>query len=62
MRLLRTLKDCITYLGAERQCCVSRELSKKFEENKRGTLQHVYDHFNAKTIRGEIVIVIEGNR
>jgi 16S rRNA (cytidine1402-2'-O)-methyltransferase len=60
MRLLRTLKDLIQYFGAERQCCVSRELSKKFEENKRGTLQEVYDHFAAKTIKGEIVIVIGG--
>ncbi len=61
MRLLRTLKDCIEYFGAERQCCVSRELTKKFEENKRGTLQEVYDHFNAKAIKGEIVMVIGGN-
>lgn len=60
MRLLRTLKDLVTYLGAERQCCISRELTKKFEENKRGTLQEVYDHFNAKTIKGEIVIVVGG--
>ena len=60
MRLLRTLTDCIEYFGAERQCCVSRELSKKFEENKRGTLQEVFDHFNAKPVKGEIVMVIGG--
>ena len=60
MRLLRTLKDFIEYFGAERQCCVSRELSKKFEENKRGTLQEVFDYFSAKTVKGEIVIVVEG--
>ena len=60
MRLLRTLKDFIEYFGADRQCCVSRELTKKFEENKRGTLQEVFDHFNAKTVKGEIVIVVEG--
>ncbi len=60
MRLLRTLKDFVQYFGAERQCCVSRELSKKFEENKRGTLQDVHDYFNAKTVKGEIVIVVEG--
>lgn len=60
MRLLRTLKDFIEYFGVERQCCVSRELSKKFEENKRGTLQEVFDYFSAKTVKGEIVIVVEG--
>lgn len=60
MRLLKTLPNLIEYFGAERQCCISRELSKKFEENKRGTLQEVYDHFNAKTVKGEIVIVVAG--
>jgi len=60
MRLVRTLHDFIEYFGADRQCCVSRELTKKFEENRRGTLQEVYDHFNAKPVKGEIVIVIAG--
>lgn len=60
LRLLKTLKDLIEYLGADRQCCVSRELTKKFEENKRGTLQEVHDHFNSKSIKGEIVIVVAG--
>lgn len=60
MRLLKTLADCILYFGADRACCVSRELTKKFEENKRGTLQEVYDHFNSKPVKGEIVIVVAG--
>ena len=60
MRLVKTLNDFIEYFGAERQCCVSRELTKMFEENKRGTLQEVYDYFNAKTVKGEIVIVVGG--
>ena len=60
MRLVKTLNEFIQYFGAERQCCVSRELTKKFEENARGSLQHVHDHFNAKTVKGEIVIVVEG--
>ncbi len=62
MRLVKTLHDFIEYFGAERQCCVSRELTKKFEENKRGTLQEVHDHFNAKAVKGEIVIVVDGVR
>ena len=62
MRLVKTLNDFITYFGAGRQCCVSRELTKKFEENKRGTVQEVHDHFNAKPVKGEIVIVVEGTK
>lgn len=60
MRLVKTLHDLIEYFGADRPCCVSRELSKKFEENKRGILQEVHDHFHAKTVKGEIVIVVQG--
>ncbi|MEO8961955.1 MAG: 16S rRNA (cytidine(1402)-2'-O)-methyltransferase [Ginsengibacter sp.] len=58
MRLIKTLKDFIEYFGADRQCCVSRELTKIFEENKRGSLQEVHDYFNLKTVKGEIVIVV----
>jgi len=60
MRLVKTLSHFIEYFGAERKCSVSRELSKKFEENKRGTLQEVHDYFNAKSVKGEIVIVVGG--
>ena len=62
MRLVKTLNEFIQYFGAERLCCVSRELTKKFEENKRGTLQEVHDHFAAKTVKGEIVIVVDGKQ
>ncbi|MHA4843489.1 16S rRNA (cytidine(1402)-2'-O)-methyltransferase [Flavitalea antarctica] len=60
MRLVKTLADFIEYLGPGRQCSVSRELSKIFEENVRGTLQEVYDHFNQKVVKGEIVLVVAG--
>ena len=60
MRLTKTLEELIKYFGAERQCCVSRELTKMFEENARGTLQEVLDHFKQKTVKGEIVIIIQG--
>lgn len=59
-RLLKTLGEFITYFGPERQCCVSRELTKMFEENARGTLQEVHDHFKQKDVKGEIVIVLAG--
>lgn len=60
MRLTKTLAELITYLGKERLCCVSRELSKLYEENRRGTLEDVHAYFTEKTVRGEIVIVLAG--
>lgn len=59
-RLVKTLENFIEYFGGERSCCVSRELSKMFEENKRGTLTEVAAHFKTHTPKGEIVIVVEG--
>ncbi len=59
-RLLKTLQDFINVFGADRQCSVSRELSKLHEENARGTLQEVYNHFSERNIKGEIVIVVAG--
>jgi 16S rRNA (cytidine1402-2'-O)-methyltransferase len=61
VRLVKTLEDCIQYFGADRMCSVSRELTKFFEENKRGTLQEVADYFKQKTVKGEIVLVVAGN-
>ena len=60
MRLLRTLKDLMQYFGESRQCCVSRELTKLFEENVRGSLVEVLQYFEKKGVKGEIVIVVEG--
>lgn len=60
MRLVKTLNDFITYFEPDRLCSVSRELTKMFEENKRGTLQEVHDHFKEKGVKGEIVIVVAG--
>jgi len=60
MRLVKTLDEMIKYFGEDRLCSVSRELSKKFEENKRGTLKEVADYFRSKAVKGEIVIVIAG--
>lgn len=60
MRLIKTLEEFIQYFGALTQCSVTRELTKMFEENKRGTLQEVADYFKTKTVKGEIVIVVAG--
>ena len=60
VRLVKTLGEFIQTFGEERRCCVSRELTKMFEENKRGTLKEVCEYFKQKTVKGEIVIVVEG--
>lgn len=60
MRLVKTLDDLCQFFGEDRQCCVSRELTKVFEENRRGTLREVHDHFKEKGIKGEIVIIVQG--
>ena len=60
VRLVKTLHQLMEYFGEARPCSVSRELTKKFEETVRGTLQEVHDHFAAKAVKGEIVIVIGG--
>jgi 16S rRNA (cytidine1402-2'-O)-methyltransferase len=62
-RLLKTLEQLSEYLGADRQACVSRELTKVFEENRRGTLLEILTHYqvNPNTVKGEIVIVVGGN-
>jgi len=61
MRLVKTLDELASYFGEDRQCCVSRELTKMFEENYRGSLKEVADYFRQKTVKGEIVLVVEGN-
>ena len=60
MRLIKTLEEFIQFFGEDRQCCVSRELTKMFEENKRGRLKDVCDHFKKKNVKGEIVIILQG--
>jgi 16S rRNA (cytidine1402-2'-O)-methyltransferase len=59
-RVAKTLQQFTEYFGAERKCCVSRELSKMFEENKRGTLLELSEFYKTNTIKGEVVIVVEG--
>jgi len=60
MRLVKTLDDLIRYFGEERPCCVSRELTKIYEENRRGSLREVSSWYREKGVKGEIVIVVEG--
>ena len=60
LRLVKTLEEFIQYFGPDRACSVSRELTKVFEENKRGSLREVCNYFKEKSVKGEIVIVVAG--
>ena len=59
-RVVKTLLQFATTFGPDREGCVSRELSKKFEENKRGTLQELAEYYTAHPPKGEIVMVVAG--
>ncbi|MCD6012389.1 MAG: rsmI [Flavipsychrobacter sp.] len=59
-RLVKTLQELATYLGAERQAAVCRELTKMFEETNKNTLTALAAHYEAHPPKGEIVIVVEG--
>ena len=59
-RLVKLLEEFKEYLGADRQVSVSRELSKIYEETARGTAEELIAHFTAKTVKGEIVVVLAG--
>ncbi|MDR0798789.1 MAG: 16S rRNA (cytidine(1402)-2'-O)-methyltransferase [Dysgonamonadaceae bacterium] len=61
-RVIKTLTQCIEFMGAERRASVSREISKLYEETVRGTLQELAEYFSKNEPRGEFVIVIEGNQ
>ena len=60
MRLCKTLAEFCQVFGEERHCSVSRELTKLFEEQFRGTLRECHTHFAAKKVKGEIVLVVAG--
>lgn len=60
MRLVKTLEDMAQYFGEDRSCSVARELTKLFEENKRGSLKEVAEYFKSKSVKGEIVLIVAG--
>ena len=59
-RLVKTLEQFAEFFGAERECSVAREISKKFEEHKRGTLTEVAAWYREHEPKGEIVIIVAG--
>jgi len=61
-RLGAMLKDAASALGPERAGAVCRELTKKFEEVKRGSLQELHDFYREKGPKGEVVVLIDRGR
>ena len=61
-RVVKTLEQFAEAFGASRQVSVCREISKIHEESVRGTLEEVIAHFKEKEPKGEIVIVLEGEK
>lgn len=59
-RLVKALTQFSEYFGEDRHASVSRELTKIFEENVRGSIKELIAYFEKKTVKGEIVIVIAG--
>lgn len=61
-RLVKALEEMAVHFGSDRDACVSRELSKIHEENLRGTLSSLADHYRNNTPKGEIVIIVAGKK
>ncbi|MGY8950528.1 MAG: 16S rRNA (cytidine(1402)-2'-O)-methyltransferase [Flavobacteriales bacterium] len=61
-RILKTLKQFSEYFGEDRKVSVSREISKMFEETKRGNLTEVLQYFEDKKPKGEFVIIVDGKK
>ncbi|CAL2102376.1 Ribosomal RNA small subunit methyltransferase I [Tenacibaculum sp. 190130A14a] len=61
-KLLKTLSHFAEYFGEDRLVSVSRELTKLYEETKRGSVQEVLSYYTEKPAKGEIVIIVEGKK
>ncbi len=59
-RLVKTLTQLAEVFGGERRACVSRELTKIHEENRRGTLSELMAHYTQTEPKGEIVLIVAG--
>ena len=61
-KLIKTLASFCEYFGEDRPVSVSRELTKLYEETIRGTAKEVLDHYTNKPPKGELVIIVGGNK
>lgn len=61
-RIVKLLQECHDLFGPDRLACFSRELTKKFEENRRGTLgELLHELKNRQAVKGEFVLIVAGN-
>lgn len=60
-KLVKTLEQFEAYFGADRKISVSRELTKLFEETRRGSIKEIKEHYTEHPPKGEIVIVVKGH-
>ena len=58
----KTLHDLANYFGKERNASLSREISKKFEETLRGTLAELILITEQRSLKGEMVLIVEGKK
>ena len=61
-KLVKTLQQFRETFGGDRQISVSRELSKRFEETKRGSIDELTEWFNNHVPKGEFVVIVEGKK
>ena len=61
-KLVKTLGQFVEFFGPDRQVSVSREITKLHEETIRGTVTEVLAHYTKKPPKGEIVVVLAGNK
>ena len=61
-KIAKTLSQLQEFVGGDRRLSVSREISKKFEETVRGTVDELIVHFTEKAPKGEFVVVLEGKK
>lgn len=59
-RIVKLLGELVEHCGPERRASISRELSKKFEETRRGTVDELRAHFESHPPKGEFVVVVAG--
>ena len=59
-KILKTLNDFLIHFGSNRKVSISRELTKIYEETIRGTIYSVLESLTKKSIKGEIVVIVEG--
>lgn len=59
-RIIKLLSELAEHCGPQRRISVSRELSKKFEETRRGTVEEIQAHFEGHPPKGEFVVVVAG--